>query len=152
MHFQESNTVVHGGQLPRKNQSFSDLPGSRGHLRPTPTSFFLVFHSGSGMRKIVFQVIQYKPFQILVESLWEKCLPQASLFSISGSERVSRYQDLNGSTNCCFCVWLRIPHSFVRRLRVVKQRWDTIVQIPDSEWKTISRDSGVGRKSGRQFD
>ena len=26
MHFQESNTVVHGGQLPRKNQSFSDLP------------------------------------------------------------------------------------------------------------------------------
>ena len=36
--------------------------------RPTPASFFLVFHSGSGMRKIVFQVIQYKPFQILVES------------------------------------------------------------------------------------
>ena len=32
MHFQESNTVVHGGQLPRKNQSFSDLPGSRGIL------------------------------------------------------------------------------------------------------------------------
>ena len=30
MHFQESNTVVHGGELPRKNQSFSDLPGSRG--------------------------------------------------------------------------------------------------------------------------
>jgi hypothetical protein len=30
MHFQESNTVVHGGQIPRKNQSFSDLPGSRG--------------------------------------------------------------------------------------------------------------------------
>ena len=27
------------------------------------------------MHKIVFQVIQYKPFQILVESLWEKCLP-----------------------------------------------------------------------------
>ena len=73
-------------------------------LRPTPASVFLVFHSGSGMRKIVFQVIQYKPFQILVESLWEKCLPQASLFSISGSERVSRYQDLNGSTNSCFCV------------------------------------------------
>ena len=38
------------------------------HLRPTPASVFLVFHSGSGMRKIVFQVIQYKPFQILVES------------------------------------------------------------------------------------
>ena len=72
--------------------------------RPTPASFFLVFHSGSGMRKIVFQVIQYKPFQILVESLPEKCLPQACLFSISGSERVSRYQDLNGSTNSCFCV------------------------------------------------
>ena len=36
--------------------------------RPTPASVFLVFHSGSGMRKIVFQVIQYKPFQILVES------------------------------------------------------------------------------------
>ena len=38
-------------------------------LRPTPASFFLVFHSGSGMHKIVFQVIQYKPFQILVECL-----------------------------------------------------------------------------------
>ena len=25
------------------------------------------------------------------------------------------------------------PHSFVRRFRVVKQGWDTIVQIPDSE-------------------
>ena len=30
MHVQESNMVVHGGQLPRKNHSFSDLPGSRG--------------------------------------------------------------------------------------------------------------------------
>ena len=49
------------------------------------------------------------------------------------SERVSRYQDLNGSTNSCSSVWLRIPHSFVRRFRVVKQGWDTIVQFPFPE-------------------
>ena len=30
MHFQESNMVVHSGQLPRKNHTFSGLPGSRG--------------------------------------------------------------------------------------------------------------------------
>ena len=41
---------------------------SRLNLRPTPLSPEIVFDSGSGMRKIVFQVIQYKPFQILVES------------------------------------------------------------------------------------
>ena len=52
-----------------------------GHLRPTPASVFLVFHSGSGMRKIVFQVIQYKPFQILVESLArESSLASPSVF------------------------------------------------------------------------
>jgi hypothetical protein len=32
MHFQESKMVVHGGQLPRKTLSFSDLPGSCGVL------------------------------------------------------------------------------------------------------------------------
>ena len=101
--------------------------------RPTPQSPEIVFDSGSGMSKIVFQVIQYKPFQILVESFPDPWLGEAGLFSISGSERVSTYQDLNGSTNSCSSVWLRIPHSFVRRFRVVKQGWDTIVQIPDSE-------------------
>ena len=59
------------------------------------------------MRKIVFQVIQYKPFQILVESLLEKCLPHACLFSISGKERKVGF--------------------------IEKQGWDTIVQIPGSE-------------------
>ena len=50
MHFQESNMVVHGGQLPRKNHSFSDSPGSRGlssHLQklfcPPRSSGFAVF-------------------------------------------------------------------------------------------------------------
>ena len=30
---------------------------------------------------------------------------------------------------------------------MVKQGWDTIVQIPDSELKTISRFAGTGRKT-----
>ena len=53
-----------------------------------------------------------------------------SMFSISEIDSVSRYQDLNGSTNSCSSVWLRIPHSFVRRFHVVKQSWNTIVQFP----------------------
>ena len=57
------------------------------------------------MRKIVFQVIQYKPFQILVETFpW---LGEARLFSISGKERKVGF--------------------------IEKQGWDTIVQIPGSE-------------------
>ena len=36
---------------------------------------------------------------------------------------------MNGSTNSCSSVWLRIPHSFVRRFRVVKQGWDTILRF-----------------------
>ena len=102
-------------------------------LRPTPASFFLVFHSGSGMRKIVFQVIQYKPFQILVESFVAERVatsPSVFHFRIRTSFQVPGFEWVH---ELSFCVWLRIPHSFVRRLRVVKQGWDTIVQIPDSE-------------------
>ena len=36
--------------------------------RPTPANRKSDFDSGSGMRKILFQVIRYKPFRILVES------------------------------------------------------------------------------------
>ena len=54
-------------------------------------------------------------------------------FPFQKSASVSRYQDLNGSTNSCSSVWLRIPHSFVRRFRVVKHSWNTIVQFPFPE-------------------
>ena len=32
MHFQEFNLACPGGQVSRKNQAFSDLPGSRGYV------------------------------------------------------------------------------------------------------------------------
>ena len=42
-----------------------------GHLRPTPASFRSVFLSGIRKRKNVFQVTQYKTFQILVQTFPE---------------------------------------------------------------------------------
>ena len=87
-----------------------------------PAIFFIVFHSGIRKRKNVFQVTQYKTCQILVQTFpepWARGSPSVFHFSNFQEESVSRYQDLNGSTNSCSSVWLRIPHSFVQRFRVV---------------------------------
>ena len=48
---------------------FFDFPLTK--LRPTPLSREIIFDSGSGMRKIVFQVIQYKPFQISIAFVFD---------------------------------------------------------------------------------
>ena len=41
------------------------------HCRPTPASFFIVFHSGIRKRKNVFQLTQYQTCQILVQTFPE---------------------------------------------------------------------------------
>ena len=115
--------------------------------RPTPASFFHVFHSGSGMRKIVFQVIQYKPFQILVESfVAERVATSPSVFHFRNRQRfqVPGFEWVHELLLFCLA---SNPAQFCAEISCGKTGLGHNFTLSESRMKKVSRDSGVGRES-----
>ena len=104
-----------------------------------------VFDSGSGMRKIVFQAIRYKPFRILVETFpepWARTSPSVFHFRIRTSFQVPGFEWVHELLLLCLT---SNSAQFCAEIACGKTGLGHNCTESRSRMKNVSRFAGVGR-------
>ena len=113
--------------------------------RPTPASFCSVFLSGIRKRKNVFQVTQYKTFQILVQTFpepWARGSPSVFHFRNRQRFQVPGFEWVHELLLFCLA---SNPAQFCAEISCGKTELEHNCTISRFRMKNVSRFAGVGR-------